>query len=124
MNKTNSMGSSLSIEQKLAAEALAESEVAELYATFPRNKRGKLHDAILKDKKSPFRYGPDDGPDDGAGNCKHTGRIFAVILSDFEAPVTNMTFSEILDDCLQLKGKNRAAMVQCFRTHMHAIQKI
>ena len=98
-------------EAEAEAEALAESE----YKAFPRDKRCKLHKAILEDETSPFRDKPGDTYD---------GLYFAVALSDNIAPITNSTFSEILDECVQLEGKNRAAMVRCFRTHMRAIQKV
>ena len=114
MNKTNSMGCSLSIEEILERDDPKEDEVAKLYEAFPRDKRKMLHSAIMLDRKNPFNYRRNDS---------QYRRAIGLMVSNDTTPMADSNLSQILST-LKLGGNKRRAMVQCFQTHMHAIQPI
>jgi len=74
-----------------------EANATRLYQQFPRRLRASLHKLLIKDPESPFRDGPDDS---------HTGRGFAIALSEYTAPITNATLPQLLNG-IQLKGLHR-----------------
>jgi hypothetical protein len=83
-----------------------ESQATLLYQEFPRSFRASLHKLLIKDPESPFRDGPDDS---------YFGRGFAIALSEYTAPITNVSLPQLLNG-IQLKGLHREVFVRlCVR---------